>query len=733
LTPALLAGVLLIAAPIALHLATRRQPRREVFPALRLLRKEKQRTETRLQLRRWLLLLLRCAAIALLALALARPVLRPPSAEGEASTTANNGPAGDGLAIGVVVDNSQGAAYRSDNRTRLDAARENAAWLLEQAPAETRVALSDRSRGAGASEGDRDAALVRLGRVSIDPASRSLGGAVRDVLAQLADLPAARREAYVFTDLSAGAWDEATEKEVERALDDHPGVLVRLVDVGVPDPRNVGVVAATPAHETIVVGEPLVVRANIAAVGDWPDGVVAQLWIDADGGPVKRDERKIELTLRTDHGGDGESDADSTRERAVEFLVAGLERGFHSGSIRLLAADALAEDDQRAFCVEVVEPRSVWTVGASEADTVFVRQALAPASVAARFAVTSMSFAELESAARAAELASAEPPACVWLLDPPPPDDPAAWRRLADYASRGGCVALALGRRAEPEAFAAVDAQTLLPVRLRWRSREETYLRPATYTHPAIAALADYAEAIPWSAFPVFQRWELESIDPGAAIVATYAEGSPAILERRTGAGRVLVATTPFSDRLNDEDPWNLLPTGEDPWPFVLLVNAVTDYLCGSSGAQLNYTAGETVTIPLPATFDSPGIVLRTPRDEALRQGVPPGVRDLVIGVAQEPGAYRAEAGGQSATLDRRFAVALDPLASRVERVDAAALVERLGPGRVKLVDDRAELAASIALGRVGRELYGWALGLVTMVFVAELLVSNRFYREPAP
>jgi hypothetical protein len=108
-------------------------------------------------------------------------------------------------------------------------------------------------------------------------------------------------------------------------------------------------------------------------------------------------------------------------------------------------------------------------------------------------------------------------------------------------------------------------------------------------------------------------------------------------------------------------------------------------------------------------------------------------VRDLVIGVAQEPGAYRAEAGGQSATLDRRFAVALDPLASRVERVDAAALVERLGPGRVKLVDDRAELAASIALGRVGRELYGWALGLVTMVFVAELLVSNRFYREPAP
>ncbi|MGL4513949.1 MAG: BatA domain-containing protein [Lacipirellulaceae bacterium] len=734
LTPALLAGVLLIAAPILLHLATRRQPRREVFPALRLLRKEMRRTETRLQLRRWLLLALRCAAIALLALALARPVMRPQPVGGEAGLGAATGPAGEGLALGVVIDNAQGAAYRSDNRTRLDAARENAGWLLEQAPSDARVTLADRSRGGRAIDGDRDAALVRLGRMTIDPASRSLGAAVRDALERLAEAPAARREAYVFTDFSAGAWDDAAEKDVRDALDERPGVAVRLVDVGVPEPRNVGVVAATPASESLVVGEPLGVRVTLAAAGAWPEGIVAQLLLDTGDGPVKRDERKVDLEAPT---GDGVQ-----RETSIEFLVTGLERGFHSGEVRVLAADALAEDDQRPFCVEVTEPRAVWCVGASEDDAVFVRQALAPAGVAARFRVVATSLAEFESPARARELASSSPPACVWLLDPPPFDDPAAWRRLADYTGAGGSVAIALGRSASTEGMGSTeglgstkgvgstDAQALVPARLRWRSREETYLRPTTYAHPAIAALSDYAEAIPWSAFPVFQRWELESVDPAAAIVATYADGSPAIVERRSGAGRVLLVTTSFSDGLNEPDPWNLLPTGEDPWPFVLLVNSLTDYLSGAGSARLNYTAGESVTVPLPPAFDGPGFILRTPRGEALRQAIPPGRRDVVLGVAQEPGAYRAEAGGASATLDRRFAVALDPATSRVERIDAAALVERLGPDRVRLVDDRAELAASITVGQVGHELYGWALGLVALVFAAEHLVSNRFYRD---
>ena len=69
----LLLGGLLIGVPILLHLLLRQQPRRIEFPALRFVQQRARTNRRTLQLRQWLLLLLRCAAVALLALALARP------------------------------------------------------------------------------------------------------------------------------------------------------------------------------------------------------------------------------------------------------------------------------------------------------------------------------------------------------------------------------------------------------------------------------------------------------------------------------------------------------------------------------------------------------------------------------------------------------------------------------------------------------------------------------------
>ena len=66
-------GSLFLAVPIALHLAMRQKARHQIFPALRFLQLRQMTNKRRLQLRQWLLLFLRCAAVLLLALALARP------------------------------------------------------------------------------------------------------------------------------------------------------------------------------------------------------------------------------------------------------------------------------------------------------------------------------------------------------------------------------------------------------------------------------------------------------------------------------------------------------------------------------------------------------------------------------------------------------------------------------------------------------------------------------------
>src|SRR5687768_12046191 len=69
----LLAGGLFVAIPVVLHLIMRQRPKPMVFPALRFIQQRRIANQRRLQLRHWLLLALRCGAIGLVALALARP------------------------------------------------------------------------------------------------------------------------------------------------------------------------------------------------------------------------------------------------------------------------------------------------------------------------------------------------------------------------------------------------------------------------------------------------------------------------------------------------------------------------------------------------------------------------------------------------------------------------------------------------------------------------------------
>src|SRR5436853_3909420 len=69
----LLLGGAFVAIPVILHLIMRQRPKQLIFPALRFVHERRLANQRRLQLRHWLLLALRCGALGLLALALARP------------------------------------------------------------------------------------------------------------------------------------------------------------------------------------------------------------------------------------------------------------------------------------------------------------------------------------------------------------------------------------------------------------------------------------------------------------------------------------------------------------------------------------------------------------------------------------------------------------------------------------------------------------------------------------
>jgi hypothetical protein len=189
----------------------------------------------------------------------------------------------------------------------------------------------------------------------------------------------------------------------------------------------------------------------------------------------------------------------------------------------------------------------------------------------------------------------------------------------------------------------------------------------------------------------------------------------------------VLLFTTSVSDPAHD-DPWNLLPTGADPWPFLALANGIANYLAGGGETQLNYLAGQTIVLPLAAEEQVTSYVLQMPDGGAVRQPLTPGQQDLSIAATESLGNYRVRAGGQEGRLDRGFSVNMPAELARLERANSSAIVAVLGEERARVARTRDEIEVRVGLARTGRELFPALILAVALMLAAEGWLANRFY-----
>jgi hypothetical protein len=702
-TPALLAGAALIGVPIVLHLIMRREAQRFTFPALRFVEQRRLLNQQRLRLRHLLLLALRCAIIAFLAFALARPTLRGSGAAGKE---------GAPVAAAMVFDNSLRMQYQQDSQTRLEKAKELAGWLANQMPVEMPVTVVDRAGRQRGQDLDREAAELRIERLEPAAVVRPLGEALNDAMRWFESKKDYRGEMYVFTDMAAEAWPQDMLAQFAKSLDQLPGTSIYLIDVGAAEPKNVGLGALKLSSERVAPGGLLQLNTELLSTGpaSKENETTVELYIeDGAKGPEKRGQQVVGLNRE--------------RPAPVEFSLSGLSLGAHQGYVRIAGRDGLACDDVRYFSVEV-RPRSKVLLLAEKADeAIFMREALSPTAAGgttqSRFICQVATFDQLNGL-------PLRDFAAICLLDPPAL--PAGtWQTLANFVEGGGGVGIFLGRHARLEDMNAGEAQKLLPGKLRWQSRAATYLRPVAVEHPALSELGGLAATAPWSEFPVFRYWELEAGTEPAQVVATFANGKPSLVERQLGAGSVLLMTTSVSDKAHD-DPWNLLPTGPEPWPFIALVNGVVGHLAGTNKSHLNYLAGQTILLPLSLEEQVSSYVLQLPDGSAMRQSLTPGQHNLSIGATEELGNYRVRAGGQQERLDRGFSVNGPAEISRLQRVAAADVVKAIGSQRTRVATTRDEIETRVGLGRIGRELFPALILAVALVMAAEQWLANRFY-----
>ena len=715
LSPLLLGGAALVAAPIILHMVMRRTPVPHTFPALRFLKERAIANRRRLRLSHLLLLVVRMAAILLLALSLARPVLRGagwlPDAEGP-------------VAAALVFDTAPRMTLRAGNRTRLEQAVALARGLLDKLPAASRIAVLDTSATPAAFDPTRAATEVRLDRLDAATPVRSLPAAIAEARRLLETAELERRELYVFTDCSHGAWDDAPSGEA----DDGKGPSVLYVDVAAESPRNLAIESLELSGDRVAAGTPLVVAATVSRMGTDATRTAAVEIIDDDGRPVRRGMKPVEPRP----GGPA----------TVAFEVAGLRPGTRQGRIVLDGSDDLAADDVRSFTVEVGSAARVLVAAERPAAATarFLVEALAPAPLrlagTARFAPEPVDYEALDATAW-------DDAAGIVLVDPPALAE-RQWEALGQWIAQGRGLVVWLGPRAGgPERFDSEASRDVLGGRLVrvWRSPGgDNYLAPAALDHPILAAFRRVGDAVPWQDFPVTRHWEFatepagagpaadgteDAAGVGAVPVAAYRNGLAAILEHRVGAGTVVVVTTPVSQAAGDPEAWNRLATGFEPWPFVILANETLLHAIDTADER-NVTAGEPVVLGVDRR-DVAAAFVRTPGGDDFPAAVDQKRGTITVTATEQPGNYTVRAGGDVGGVSTGFSANLAPSATDYRRVPAADLAAVLGAGH-RLARTEEELVRDVNLERIGTELHGWMIVLAALAMAADWIVANRFY-----
>ncbi|MFM8952155.1 MAG: BatA domain-containing protein [Planctomycetaceae bacterium] len=706
LTPMLLGGAALVAVPVVLHLVMRRKPVPHDFPALRFLKERAVANRRRLQLSHLLLLLLRMAALALLALALARPVLRGAAwlADGEAP-----------VAAAFVFDTAPRMLVRDGNRTRLEQAAAMARVLFEKLPPGSDVAVLDTRGGPAAFSPALAAAVARVDKLSAATTQQPLPAAVAAAGRLLEQSPKQRRELYVFTDCSQGAWDAAQTTDLAAAW---PDTSLLVVDVSASRAENTAIDRIELPSDRVPAAAPLVLSAAVSRLGSDTKRTVAVELLQPDGHYARRAVKPV--TCKS--GG-------TTR---VDFEIAGLEPGTRQGRVLIDGADDLTADDIRSFTVAVGSPDGVIVAAPAPADRtgMFLLQAVAPAGM------VKAGKARFEAVLVAAEGLDAAP----WndakgiVLVDPPPLAARTWEALAEWVRSGRGLVVWLGPRAgSAEAFNAAAARRLLGGRLVrvWRSPAgDNYLAPAALDHPALAAFRRVGDAVPWQDFPVSRHWEFEpegtgDDDPGATVVAAYRNGLPAVLEHRVGEGTVMVVTTPVSQAADDPDAWNTIATGFEPWPFVMLANELLLHVLDTT-TDRNIVAGTPAVVRCERR-DLAAAFVRTPGGDEFPAAIDQERGLVTVTATQEPGNYAVRSGGDVGGAATGFSANLAASDTDFARLAPDALTALVGP-RARLARTEAELVRDVNLERVGSELYGWIILLAALAMASDWIVANRFY-----
>jgi hypothetical protein len=375
----------------------------------------------------------------------------------------------------------------------------------------------------------------------------------------------------------------------------------------------------------------------------------------------------------------------------VQFLSFDVPYGAHRGKVRIEPHDELPNDDEFPFSMERSDPRNILFL---------YERGRAREAFYYRAAMESATDTGLKVGAAPVEEASGDDfskYAFVVLGDVGELDQ-ILERKLSEYVKRGGSVLISLGPKAERTSRVAVTGD-------RITGTDETQGAGfLDHQDPALLGVGRLENV-------QFSHTARISVQPGARVIAKFADGSPLIVEQDLGEGHVLTFASTLDNAMND------FCLHRSFLPFVVQTGR---YLSGAEDMALNVVTGT------PAQ-------LRRARDQATAADVigPDGKHELSLADATKAVSFDLEREGfyevQRADGRRMLMAAhADRRESDLTRVPGETLALWRNTGD-KAAEDRA--------GTMERQIQPWslwryALVAVLVMAVIESVFASRYLKK---
>ncbi|MFP4141412.1 MAG: BatA domain-containing protein [Phycisphaerae bacterium] len=680
----LLWGASAAAAPVLIHLIMRTKPRRMPFPALQFVRKTHKANISRLKLKHIILLLMRMAALALIAMLLARAFLPAWFQVPDRTIPA---------AAVFVVDNSGSMTYRTQGRTLLSRGKEMARTVLEtHLPTGSRFAVVPTAESAmsPAFLSDPNTASEQINGLEESYKSGATLAALGRAVSLLEGIDMARKEIYFVTDMTESSWRELAGLTIP------PGVRVTVLNVGAGKDTNIALGALDLASQHLPLGAETTVQTEVSSTHL---GGVVNVHLELDGQALPS--RPIELPV----GG----------SRSIRMLVRGSRAGTLHGKIVLERKDPLAMDNVRYFTLQVSDrPVMLLARERGSADTTGLLVASAAALGQHRW-VDRETFAieDLD----AGTLSDAE----IVLLANVTFVSDAQWAALTRFVRRGGKLWLVAGPNMSAQAYNTAAARNLMPVELGVAEELDRPVawKPTDYEHPLLQPFRRNPD------FPLKQveasfRFKVKSRSEESTIVVPYADGTPAVVERKVGEGRVLL--------------WNFSPLpGRSNirrlYQHPLLAQGVVRAYTRGALLETMLTVGQVANIAVPRSLGPATAAVKRPGRSGFEPVVVSPKRFIAV-PADVPGHWDVQLTGEKKTDTVGFSTNAPSRESDLTPVDPNDARTYLPAELLEIVSSSAELRHEQRMVSEDLHIAGPLLLALLTLMIAESWFANRFYKR---